>query len=262
MVQKSGTQQLRQAPGYGRARPVGGGQIENGSAVVCESEAHVAARQGSPAHQLLQVGEFGLVRTQELAPGRRVVEEVAYLQSRSDRVGRRHRLPGPVAAVAADAPCPIGVPVPGDEHEPGDGRYARQGLAAKTQGGDGLQVLQVGDLTGGMTRERQGQVLPRDPRAVVADPQQLDAALLGVDLDAVGTGIEAVLDELLGHRRGPFHHLSGGDLIDELGRKLPDPGGHARMEAKSRRRRKRASRASPRSIPCKNRLLGLYTLYV
>jgi hypothetical protein len=35
-------------------------------------------------------------------------------------------------------------------------------------------------------------------------------------VDARGAGVEAVLDQLLGDRGGTFHHLAGGDLVDQL----------------------------------------------
>ena len=34
--------------------------------------------------------------------------------------------------------------------------------------------------------------------------------------DARGTGVQAVLDELLDDGRGPFDHLARGDLVNEL----------------------------------------------
>src|SRR5690606_354868 len=50
---------------------------------------------------------------------------------------------------------------------------------------------------------------------VVAHPQQLDAALLDVHVDAPGAGVLAVLQQLLGHRGGTLDHLAGGDLVGQ-----------------------------------------------
>ena len=94
---------------------------------------------------------------------------------------------------------------------------AGQGLAAEAQGGDGLQVREAGDLAGGVAGQGQGQLVGGNAGAVVAHPQELDPALFQVDLDAVGPGVEAVLDQLLGHRGRALHHLAGGDLVDEVG---------------------------------------------
>ena len=67
-----------------------------------------------------------------------------------------------------------------------------------------------------MPRERERQLLRLDAAAVIAHPDQARATALDVDLDAAGTGIEAVLDELLDDRRRTLDHLARGDLIDEL----------------------------------------------
>ena len=128
--------------------------------------------------------------------------------------------------------------MPGAELKAGYGCDAGQGLATKPQGGNGLQVPEIGDLAGGVPAQRQGQVIQSDSLAVVPDPQQLDTALLGLDLDTVGTGVQAILDQLLGHRSRPLHHLPRRNLVDELGGKLPDAVGHGAMEAKSGRVRK------------------------
>jgi hypothetical protein len=67
-----------------------------------------------------------------------------------------------------------------------------------------------------VAREGQGQFVAGDPRSVIAHPDQLTAALLNLDLDTARAGVEAILNELLYNRGGPLHHLSVGDLIDEL----------------------------------------------
>ena len=54
------------------------------------------------------------------------------------------------------------------------------------------------------------------PCAVVAHPDQALAALLDVDDDARGFGVERVLDEFLHHRSGTLHHLARGDLVDDV----------------------------------------------
>ena len=67
-----------------------------------------------------------------------------------------------------------------------------------------------------MALQRQMQFRGGDAAAVVADADQLRAALLDVDLDPCRTGVEAVLDQLLDDRRRALDHLAGCDLIDEF----------------------------------------------
>ncbi len=90
-----------------------------------------------------------------------------------------------------------------------------QGFAAKAQAGDTFQFVQVVDLAGGVARQGQRQVVRRDAMAVVADTQQLDPALLHLDVDTPSTRVQAVLQQLLGHRGRPFDHLAGSDLVGQ-----------------------------------------------
>ena len=66
-----------------------------------------------------------------------------------------------------------------------------------------------------MTRQRQRHIGLIYPCAVVADPQQSDAAGLDIDVDPRGARIKTVLHGLLDHRGGSFHHFTRGDLIGE-----------------------------------------------
>ena len=59
------------------------------------------------------------------------------------------------------------------------------------------------------------QVAGGHARAVVANPDQADAAFLQVDVDPARAGIQRVFDQFLDHRRGPFDHFAGGDLVDQ-----------------------------------------------
>ena len=69
-----------------------------------------------------------------------------------------------------------------------------------------------------MARQGQRQFVLTDANTVVTHPDALLAALLDIDLDQAGTGIQAVLQQLLDHRGRPFDDLTGGNLIDQLGR--------------------------------------------
>ncbi len=86
----------------------------------------------------------------------------------------------------------------------------------KPERGDGGEVIESGDLAGGVAADRERQLLGGDAAAVVAHAHEADAAALDVDLDAVRAGIEAVLDQLLDDGGRPLDHFAGGDLVDEL----------------------------------------------
>ena len=111
-----------------------------------------------------------------------------------------------------------------DERETGHGRNRRQGLATEPEGTDGCQLLEAGELGSRVAGEGQCQFRTRNPPPIVTHPNQPQAAPLDLHLDGMGAGIQTVLDQFLGHRRGPFHHLAGGDLVDKRGRE--DADGH------------------------------------
>jgi hypothetical protein len=98
------------------------------------------------------------------------------------------------------------------ELHPRDGVDRRQRLAAKPQARHLFEVGQAGDLAGGVTGQGEREFVARDAAAVVTHPDALDAALLQIDLDIGGAGVEAVFENFLQGRGGAFDHLAGGDL--------------------------------------------------
>ncbi|MNC54390.1 hypothetical protein D3C75_1038720 [compost metagenome] len=74
-----------------------------------------------------------------------------------------------------------------------------------------------------MTGQRQRQVIGRNAATVVAHPQQFDAALLHIDVDAPGTGVEAVFQQFLDHRSRTLDHLTGGNLVRQSRAEQLDP---------------------------------------
>ena len=57
---------------------------------------------------------------------------------------------------------------------------------------------------------QKGETILVNAAAVVAHPDQLGAALLHVDGDLAGAGVERVFQQLLEHRGGALHPLAGG----------------------------------------------------
>lgn len=89
-----------------------------------------------------------------------------------------------------------------------------------------FQVIQVADFTGGMPGQGQCQIIPVNTVAVIADTNQLDAALLDINLDFRGIGINTVFQQFLHHRGRPLNHLAGGDLVNKLVGHLLNSLGH------------------------------------
>ena len=116
------------------------------------------------------------------------------------------------------APAFLRIAVAGGEGDPGHGANTGQGLAAKTERTHGLEVLEPGDLAGGVARYGQGELVFGDARAIVPNPEAPYAPFFQFHLDAGGPGVDRVFHQLLQHGCRPLDHFSGGDLIRKLRR--------------------------------------------
>ncbi|MNZ91226.1 hypothetical protein D3C78_1102010 [compost metagenome] len=190
-------------------------QAEDGLAVVPQVEGHIEAGQGQAPDDFLQVIEFGLFGLEKLATGRGIEEQVTHFHRGADRVCGRLHTRSHVATFGLDLPgfaCTGGARRQGQARHRADGG---QGLATKAQAQHTFEVFQFADLAGGVSGQGQWQVVGGNTAAVVTYPQQLDAALLHFDIDASGTGVQTVLQQLLGHRSRAFDHLTGGNLVGQ-----------------------------------------------
>ena len=97
-----------------------------------------------------------------------------------------------------------------------------QRLATEAVAADAFQIVETGDLAGGVPGQRQRQLVAIDADAVIGDPDQAYATLFDLDIDPAGTGIEAVFDQLLDYGGGSFDHLAGSDLADQKVRQEMD----------------------------------------
>ena len=120
------------------------------------------------------------------------------------------------AVLGADAGGVRAVIRAAGEQQPRYRSDAGQPLSAKTHAGHPFQIAQAGDFAGGVPRQRQRQILGMDAAAIVAHPNQLDAAAGQLHFNAVGTGIQTVFHDFLQRAGRPLHHLAGGDLVDQV----------------------------------------------
>jgi hypothetical protein len=93
---------------------------------------------------------------------------------------------------------------------------AARGLAAKPHGADRLQIVQAGDLAGGVAFERGGQFLARNARAIIFNRDQPHTAGQQPQRDLRGPGVQGVVQQLAHHGGRALHHLAGGNLADEF----------------------------------------------
>ncbi len=168
------------------------------------------------------MGKFGFFGLQKFASGRGVVKQVLHDHGSTLRMWVGLQIEVLFPAICFDAPGAFRLGGPGNQRQPGNGTDAGQRFPAKTHALDLVQIIQCGNFAGGMPGQCQCDVFPVYAAAIVADAHQSDAALLDVDVDLTGPGIEAVFQQFLDHRSWPLHHLTGSDLIDQLGRQGMD----------------------------------------
>ena len=167
-------------------------------AVVGDAQFDVGPRQCQRAQPVLDVRQLGAFGAQELAPRGHVVEQVAHFHRGAGRMRVRRHL-ADLAAIDLQQRAVLAAGAPRRQPEAADRGHRRQRFAAEAERGHGFQVVDAGDLAGGVARHRQRQFVGLDAAAIVADPDQADAAVLQVDVDAAGAGIQGVLDQFLDH---------------------------------------------------------------
>ena len=198
------------------------GDLVHQFVVVLERQMQVRLGEGDAGHDLADVPHLGGRRAQELAPHRRVPEEMPDLDPGPGRsVPESDR--GQFAAMAVNLGSERFAAGPRLERHLGDAADRRQGFAAKSHGADAEEVVRAGELAGGVVGEGEREVGGVDAAAVVDDADRLGAADFDVDIDSGGAGVEAVLEEFLDDAGGPFDHLAGGDLVDHRHRQLANP---------------------------------------
>ncbi len=162
--------------------------------------------------------QFGSFAAQELAPRRRVVEELADLDARARRAGRRPlRLPAPPLAPRA-LRCARRALRRRCARRCSPTRLRRwlasasprKPSVATVSRSCRLAILLVACRCNAMANWSGAM-----PPAVVADHDAAHAAALQPHLDARRAGVQRVFQQLLDHRRRALDHLASGDLADQ-----------------------------------------------
>ncbi len=194
----------------------GGGEIENGPSVVLDAEGTRRLWEGIRRDDGDDGAELGIGALEELAAGRNVLEKLAHGDGRAAVACGRPDVAAARQRIAIDLDGVSGLTVEGLQGKARDGRDRREGLATETERPNTREVLENADLRRGVTLQREPGILFRHARSVVADLDELAAAVLEDDVDGHGPGVDGVLDELLDHRGGALDHFTGGDLVDEV----------------------------------------------
>ena len=215
-----GAQQVARAIGQRRRRP----QVQQRVGLGPHQPSRIGVGQGQLRQQAHDRALLGLARLHELAPGRRVVEQIADGDGGAAVAGRRFTADD-LATLDLDHPAGVRGRRAADAAHPADRGDARERFTAESERADAHDVGGRGDLAGGVALEGQRQVAEGHAVAVVIDRQRGQAAVLQSDRNLPGAGVEAVLDELLDDRRRTLDHLAGGDAVDRGAVEHPDPAG-------------------------------------
>ena len=182
-----------------------------------QREAYVVRAQRELRDYPRHLRGFGLIRLEELAAGREVVEQVLDVDARAFRRACFGDRPED-AAVHLDLGAGHLASRARPQRQVRDRGNRRQRFAAKPQRRDCRQIAARPDLAGRVPLQRQLGVIRRHPLAVVFDAHQALAAKLDGHRDASGAGVDGVFDQLLDDRRRALDDLAGGDLVGELDR--------------------------------------------
>ena len=178
-------------------------------------------RQGVMSHQRRHVCQLGRFGAEKFTAGGCVEEEIGHGQRgaawQSSVIHVEDFAPGDLDARSG------GILSSGRlQRHAGHRGNGGQRLAAKSQRGDREQVVGGAQLGGGVALESQQCVVAIHAVAVVSEPDELASARLHLDANAVGSGVQCVLQKLFHHRGRPVHHLACGDLIGNLIGKYAD----------------------------------------
>ena len=194
-------------------RGIGRRQVDQRALLAFQAEGDGGMGHREPAQRVGDVARFGARLLQELQARRRRKEELAHLDARAGRMRRRPRL-ALGAAFDVEAPGGVGAGRPRGEDEAADRGDRGQRLAAEAEGPDIAQIV-VGQLGGAVALDGQRHLLARHADAVVDHREEAAAALLQDDGDAMGAGVDRVLDQLLDRTRRTLDHLARGDAVDQ-----------------------------------------------
>ena len=192
MLHKGGTTDLGHPPllpGQG----IGAAQGVYDAPIVTQFKAHIGSAEGLALNHLLGMIKFGLLGAKKFAPGRGVKEQIPDLDRATSRVGGRLQLDLlglPRHADTGAGGATAGITRQAQARHRGD---TGQRFTPKTEGADGLQIIDRGNFTGGVATQGQRQILDGNTATVIPHPDQARTATLQVNVHFAGSRVQAVL---------------------------------------------------------------------
>jgi hypothetical protein len=187
--------------------------VERLAPVMLDREGDVGPRHGEALHHVEAGGIFGARRAQELAARGDAGEQLLDADARARR--QRGGAFGDHGAVIDDAAPALGTAHPAFETHPRDAGDRGQGLAAKAQRRD-LVDLVIGQLGGGVALQCERHIGRRHAAAVVGHFDEIGAAAGQFHGDPGGPGIDCVFDQFFQRAGRAFDHFSRCNSVDKM----------------------------------------------
>jgi len=93
---------------------------------------------------------------------------------------------------------------------------AGQGLSPKTLCFEGINIVESCDFARRVSGNGHRELIVGNPTAIIAHLNEFLAPIPDGDVYLRGTRIEGIFHQFLDDRGRSFHHLTGGDLVDEV----------------------------------------------
>ena len=178
-------------------------------------EAYLRAGEGDPRELRDYMLEFYIVRFEELAPCRHIVEQVSYgyiatLRRGHFGAGGDFRS-GDIHFEAGFVLFPAGA-----EADLGHGGNRSERLAPEAVGEYVAEVFRTAQLAGRVSLEADHRVVGAHPAAVVNELYECPSGILHRQGNGTRAGIHGILHQFLDYGSGTLDHLAGGYHIGKV----------------------------------------------
>ena len=177
-------------------------------------EIHCRKSQRKFTDEVVDQRTLVAVRANEFFSCRHIVVEIPHLNA-GTLAWRRHRKGGVAVGVRGEHMRRFCFRLTAGDAQTADHCDRRQRLAAKAEGVQAIDVVEIADLARRVTLYSQRQVVLVESVAIVDHLDQIHAATVDLNGDVRGVRIQRIFYQLLHRRQRPFDDLAGSDLVSD-----------------------------------------------